>query len=134
MPVVTAILGAALTVHVLIFFLHAYQAVTFPYQLDYGEGPILQIAARVADGGEMYPFVDRPPYVIASYMPLYYLLSALGVKLTGTSFLFGRLLSLAGAVAIAVFAGLIIWDRTRHKFAAFLASGLILAMPHFMVW
>jgi hypothetical protein len=134
MPVVTAILGAALTAQILIFFLHAYQAVMFPYQLDYGEGPILQIALRVADGGQMYPPIDRPPYVIASYMPLYYLLSALGVKLTGPSFLFGRLLSLAGAVAIAVFAGLIVWDRTRHRFAAFLAGGLILAMPHFMVW
>jgi len=134
MPLVSAILGAALVAHTLIFFLHAYQAVTFPYQLDYGEGPILQIALRVAQGHEMYPPIDRPPYIIASYVPLYYLLSALGVKLTGPSFLFGRLLSLAGAVAIALFAGLIVWDRTRHRFSAFLAGGLILAMPHFMVW
>lgn len=134
LPLVAAILGAALTIHILIFFLHAYQAVTFPYQLDYGEGPILQIALRVAQGGDMYPPVDRPPYLIASYLPLYYLLSALGVRLTGPSFLFGRLLSLAAAVAIAVFSALIVWDRTRHRFSAFLAGGLILAMPHFMVW
>ena len=134
MPVVTALLGVALVVHILIFFLHAYQAVTFPYQLDYGEGPILQIALRVAQGHEMYPPIAEPPYVIASYMPLYYLLSALGVKLTGPSFLFGRLLALTGAIAIAVFAALIVWDRTRHRFSAFLAGGLILAMPHFMVW
>jgi hypothetical protein len=134
MPVVSAILGAALLLHILVFFLHAYQAVTFPYQLDYGEGPILQIALSVAQGGEMYPPIDRPPYLIASYLPLYYLLSALGVKLTGPAFLFGRLLSLAGAVAIAVFSALIVWERTRHAFSAFLAGGLILAMPHFMVW
>jgi hypothetical protein len=134
MPLVNVILGAALTVHILIFFLHAYQALAFPYQLDYGEGPILQIALRVARGGDMYPPITEPPYLIASYMPLYYLLSALGVKLTGPTFLFGRLLSLVGAVAIAIFAALIVWDHTKHRFSAFLAGGLILAMPHFMVW
>ena len=133
-PVVTAILGTALFLQVAIFLIHAYQAVTFPYQLDYGEGPILQIARHVAQGGEMYPPIDEPPYLIASYVPLYYALSALGVKLTGPSFLFGRLLSCVGALAIALFSGLIVWDRTKHRFAAFLAGGLILAMPHFMVW
>ncbi len=134
MPVVSGVLGAALAVHVLIFSLHAYQAVMFPYQLDYGEGPILQIALRVAQGGEMYPPINQPPYVVASYMPLYYLLAALGLKLTGVNFIFGRLLSLAGTLAIAVFAALIVWEHTRHRFSAFLAGGLILAMPHFMVW
>jgi len=133
-PVVTAILGVALALQVTVFLIHAYQADTFPYQLDYGEGPILQIARHVARGGEMYPPIDQPPYLIASYVPLYYALSALGVKLTGPSFLFGRLLSCVGALAIALFSGLIVWDRTKHRFAAFLAGSLILAMPHFMVW
>ncbi len=134
MPMVSAILGAALALQALVFFLHAYQAVTFPYQLDYGEGPILQIALEGARGRSIYPPVDQPPYVIASYVPVYYVLCAIGVRLTGPSFVFGRLVSLVGGLSIAVFAGLVVWDRTRHRFAALLAGGLILAMPHFMVW
>lgn len=134
LPLVAGLLGIATALQVLVFFLHAYQAVTFPYQLDYGEGPILQIARHVAHGGEMYPPVDEPPYLIGSYVPLYYALCALGVKFTGVNFLFGRLLSCVGALAIAVFAALVVWHHTRHRLAACLAGGMILAMPHFMVW
>jgi hypothetical protein len=134
MPVISAILGAVVALQVVIFFLHAYQAISFPYQLDYGEGPILQIAAEMARGNPMYPPVDRPPYIIASYEPAYYLISALGVKLFGLSFWWGRLVSCLSVVLTALFAGLIAWDRTKHRFASFLAGGTVLAMPHFMVW
>jgi hypothetical protein len=134
LPFVGGLLGIATSLQVLVFFIHAYQATTFPYQLDYGEGPILQIARHVARGGEMYPPVDEPPYLIASYVPLYYALCALGVKLTGVNFLFGRLVSCVAVLTIAVFAGLVVWHHSRHRFAAFLTGGMILAMPHFMVW
>jgi len=134
MSLVSAILGAAVALQILVFFVHAHQAVTFPYQLDYGEGPILQIALRGAQGRALYPPVDQPPHVVASYMPLYYALCALGAEATGPSFLFGRIVSCLSAVAIALFVALIVWEQSRHRFAAFLAGGLILAMPHFMVW
>jgi len=134
MPVVSAILGAAIAVQVILFFLHAYQAIAFPYQLDYGEGPILQIALEVARGRPMYPSVAQPPYLIASYEPAYYLLSALGVKLFGVGFWWGRLVSTLSVLATALFAALIVWDRTRHRFASLVTCGTILAMPHFMVW
>jgi hypothetical protein len=134
MPVVSAILGAAVAVQVILFVLHAYQAIAFPYQLDYGEGPILQIALEVARGRPMYPPVAEPPYLIASYEPAYYLVSALGVKLFGVGFWWGRLVSTLSVLATALFAGLIVWDRSNHRLASFVTGGTILAMPHFMVW
>jgi len=134
MPVVSAILGASIAVQVVIFLLHAYQAITFPYQLDYGEGPILQIAGEVASGRPMYPPVARPPYIIASYEPAYYLLCALGLKLFGVGFWWGRLVSTLSVLGTAFFAALIVWDQTKHRLASFIAGGTILAMPHFMVW
>ncbi|MFB3879642.1 MAG: ArnT family glycosyltransferase [Armatimonadota bacterium] len=134
MPVIGAILGAAVAVQVIIFLLHAYQAITFPYQLDYGEGPILQIALEVARGRPMYPPVAQPPYIIASYEPAYYLVSALGVKLFGVGFWWGRLVSTLSVLATALFAALIVWDCTKHRLASFIAGGTVLAMPHFMVW
>jgi hypothetical protein len=134
MPVVSAILGAAVAVQVVLFLLHAYQAIVFPYQLDYGEGPILQIALEVARGRPMYPPVAQPPYIIASYEPAHYLVSALGVRLFGPGFWWGRLVSTVSVLATALFAALIVWDRTKHRFASFITGGTILAMPHFIVW
>src|SRR5574340_761835 len=123
LPLVTTILGVMTAYQVLIFAYHSYRILACPYQLDYGEGPILQIAARVARGESMYPPVNQPPYAIASYEPLYYLLCALGVKLTGPGFLFGRLLSLASTLAIAGSAAALVGRETRHRFAALLAAG-----------
>ena len=134
LPIITILLGVMAAVQIFLFFLHAYRAITFPYQLDYGEGPILQLAVRVARGQPLYPPVDQPPYAVASYVPLYYLLSALGVIVAGPGFLFGRLLSCLAAVAIAVCVGVVVWSRTRHRFASYLAASLILAMPHYLVW
>ena len=134
LPIITWILGVMTAWQVFIFFVHAYQAIAFPYQLDYGEGPILEIALRVAHGEPLYPPINQPPYVIASYEPVYYLLSALGVWIWGPNYWFGRLVSLVSALAIAACVGLIVWRRSGHRFASWLAAGLILAMPHFLVW
>jgi len=135
LPIVTALLGVALVVQALVFVLNAYQSLACPVQLDYGEGAILQLALRVAHGQELYPpFGTGYPYLVASYDPLYYVLCALGVRVTGPSFLFGRLVSLTSALAVAGCAGLIVWHKTRHRFASLLTAGQILAMPHFLVW
>jgi hypothetical protein len=135
LPIIAVILGVMTVYQTLIFAIHAYRTTLgFPFQLDYGEGPILQIAARTARGEPLYPPLDQPPYVIASYEPAYYLLCALGVRLVGANFLFGRLVSLVSTLAAAICAGLVVLNQTRHRFASFLACGMILAMPHVMVW
>jgi hypothetical protein len=56
------------------------------------------------------------------------------VKLFGVQFWFGRLISVMSVLATALAAALIVWDLTKHRFAAYLAGGCIMAMPHFMVW
>jgi hypothetical protein len=127
-------LALLLSLQVLTFLLHSWVFMTFPYQLDYGEGPILQIALRAARGEEIYPALSGYPYVIASYMPLYYLLCALGVHLTGPSFLFGRLLSLLAALVVALGAGAVVWQKSKHRFASLLAGALVLTFPPFHVW
>jgi hypothetical protein len=132
--VLATILGLLVAWQVLVFVVHSWMCIKFPYQLDYGEGAIFQIALRIIRGEEMYPSVTGYPYVIASYMPLYYLLSALGTSMTGPSFLFGRLVSCAAALVVAFCAAAIVWQQAKSRFALFLAGGLILATPAFLVW
>lgn len=128
-------LGLVLAAQVLLFLIHSWRFLGFPYQLDYGEGPILQIALRFAQGESLYPPLNQGyPYVIASYMPLYYVLCGLVAKLTGPSFLGGRLLSVVSALMISACCGLVVWDNTRRRFPAFLAAGIVAAMPIVMVW
>ncbi len=94
------LVGIVLGAHLLQFLWFSWASITFPTQLDYGEGPILQIALRVAHGQSMYPPMNHGyPYVIASYVPLYYLLSVPTLWLTGPSFLGGRLLAFLSALA-----------------------------------
>lgn len=137
-PVVTllaAVLGLVVAAQVALFALHAWRFTTFPFQLDYGEGPILQIALRFAQGESLYPPLNQGyPYVIASYVPLYYVVCGLAAKLTGPSFLGGRLISVLSALALALCCGLVVWDHTKRRFPAFLAGGMVLALPIIMVW
>ncbi len=132
---VAALAGVLLALQAAYYLLYSYTMITFPYQLDYGEGPILQIAVRVARGEPMYPTeLSGYPYVIASYMPVYYALSALAVRATGPSFLGGRLIAALGGLMMALCGAQYVWDKTHNRFAAFLAAGFVLAVPIIMVW
>lgn len=132
--VADALLLAALAAQAAWFLFYSWRALAFPYPLDYGEGPILQLARELAEGRSLYPPIDRPPYLVASYEPAYQLLCALGVRLFGVQFWFGRLVSVLSVVATAAAAGLVVWELTRQRRAALVAAGAILAMPHVVVW
>lgn len=124
----------ALGAQALYFFWYSYRAIVFPYPLDYGEGPILQLARELAAGRALYPPVAEPPYLIASYEPAYQLICALGVRLFGVQFWFGRLVSVLSVVAIAAVVARIVYAESRDRLAAFIAGSAIFAMPHFVVW
>jgi hypothetical protein len=128
-------LGLMVAFQVVIFCWHAWQMVLFPYQLDYGEGPILQLALRVTRGQPLYPPLNAGyPYAIASYLPFYYLLVALAAWITGPSFLGGRLISCLAALVVAAVSGRMVWEKTRNRFAACATAGIVLAIPVFLVW
>jgi hypothetical protein len=134
MTALTVLLGLAIAPQVVAFFIQASTYTAFPYQLDYAEGPILQLAVRITRGQDIYPPISGYPYVIASYMPLYYLISALGISITGPSFFLGRLLSVVATLVVALCVGLIVWHQTRHRSASALAAALVLVIPPFRNW
>jgi hypothetical protein len=137
-PLVTLVLwlaGIVLALQVVRFFYMSWYFVTFPYQLDYGEGGILQIALRFARGEPIYPPLNQGyPYVIASYVPVYYVICGLLAKITGPSFLGGRLVSFLATLAIGAVCAREVWVRTRHRFAAFAAATAAMTMPIIMIW
>ncbi len=100
-----------------------------PVALDYGEPVVYGIALRVSAGQPLYQPLDRPPFTVAAYTPLYYWLGGGMQALFGPGFGPGRVLSLtagvATAVLIAVIAGSKHWGLWVGAFAGvlFLAFG-----------
>jgi hypothetical protein len=128
-------LGLFLFVAVALFLIHGLLAIFFPYPLDYGEAPLIDQAARLAAGQNIYRAeITAPPYTVTNYPPLYILLLAPFVYLAGPGFLAGRLISILSAVASAMFLGLIIYTYTRERLAAAVTGVLFLAIPYVVHW
>jgi 4-amino-4-deoxy-L-arabinose transferase-like glycosyltransferase len=99
---------------------------TYPYELEFVEGAVLDQVARVRHGLPLYapPSLD---YVALNYTPLYFWVCALASRALGEGFLALRAVSvLASAAACAL-----LWRLVRHETGrgapAWLAVGLFAA-------
>ena len=97
-----ACLGALLVVYIAFFSIKCIADIRCPYALDYGEGLVLSQALRLTQGETLYNDYTHYPYVVSNYPPLFIALSAVGVKLFGVSFAFGRALAFAAMLGVAV--------------------------------
>jgi hypothetical protein len=104
-------------------------ALTCPYEIDYGEAVLLQGAANIAHGQVVYNDYQRYPFVAATYPPVFPALCAIGVRMFGMSFAFGRMLSILSALAVTVLIWLILRRVGASHFAAGLGAVLCLASP-----
>ncbi len=127
---VAALIGCL--AHTTWFWVHT---ITFPYPLDYGEGPLLDQALRIGHGLGIYRVPgSEPPWLVGNYPPLYPLLNSLWVRLAGAAYWYGRVTSALGAVGAALFAGLIVQAITRVRLAAIVTGLLLLAIPYVGYW
>ncbi|MBA2511922.1 MAG: glycosyltransferase family 39 protein [Rubrobacteraceae bacterium] len=133
--VATAILLLAQSWALLLFLRHGWDALAFSFPLNYGEGPLLDQAVRLADFKNIYPGdLGEAPYTISNYPPFYLLVQAPFVWLFGPEFWYGRLISLASVAATALFVALTLYTLTRDRIAA-LAAGLTFpAIPYVLRW
>jgi hypothetical protein len=102
----TAILGVILilTFRTGEYLLYARRAITFPFELDYGEGIVWQQALLIP-GSRMYGDIKQFPFIVFHYTPIYHLavraMAALGIDTLAA----GRGITLAAAIAIGVLTG-----------------------------
>jgi hypothetical protein len=124
--------GAPLLVAGAAWALHAVLMLMCPFQLDYGEGAALELAAALARGESLYPDPALPPYRISPYAPLYLWLASLlmGAR---ADFFSGRLLSVASAAVLVTLVA--VWvGRRRGGLAGTLAAAFLLAHPLLFNW
>ncbi len=91
----------------LVFFAHgpverAYAALAYPFQLDNEEGYLLDEALQIAKGHFIYKPIDREPYLVANYPPLFQAVTSLFLHRPQPSLFFGRLLVLTALAGIAL--------------------------------
>ena len=133
--VATVLLLLAQGLAVLLFLRHGWEALRFPYPLNYGEGPLLDQAVRLARFENIYRTnLSGPPYVIANYPPLFMLAQVPFVLLFGPAMWYGRLISLISVAAVALFVGLTLHALTRDRIASVAGALIFPAMPYVVRW
>ncbi len=117
--------GALLVVLVgysVLFLYHAVRLAMYPYQIDYGEGFILNHANELAHGRNPYQSIEQPPWIVVHYPPVYPTLVAVGIKLFGLQFHFGRFLSIAGILVVGICLFRMIHYQTSDRLAAWIGA------------
>ena len=118
-----------------LFARHGLAALAFPYPLNYGEGPLLDQAVRLAGMKNIYPAdLSTPPYVVSNYPPLFMLLQAPLVWIFGPEFLYGRVISLASTMAVAGLISATLHAITRDRTASAAGGLTFLAVPFVLHW
>ncbi|MBM3128649.1 MAG: glycosyltransferase family 39 protein [Chloroflexi bacterium] len=107
---------------------------TYPYQLDYGEGIVLWFAQQIARGQPIYKGLADLPYASSNYPPVALILSAVLMPLFGDGYLGGRLLNFASALIVAALIFRIVHTETRNRRAGALSALFFLGSPYIFHW
>jgi hypothetical protein len=102
-------------------------AIGQPAAIDYGEPVVYGHAQRIVTGDALYQPIDRPPFTVAAYTPLYYWAAGVLQAAIGPGFGSGRALSLAAGLVAAVCVGALA-GRSRGAWVGALGSALFLAL------
>jgi hypothetical protein len=124
-----------LAYYALVFLWYGLRVVAFPFPVDYGEGPLLNQVIRLARFWNIYRSdLTIPPYTISNYPPLYLLIQVPLTWTFGPAFWYGRLISLASAIASAVFIALILHTLASDWLAAVIGALVFLVVPYVSFW
>ena len=107
---------------------------TYPYQLDYGEGIVLWFAQQIARAQPIYRGMTDLPYASSNYPPVAMLLSAALMPLFGDGYIGGRLLNFASALLVAALIYRIVRVETRDRRASALSALFFLGAPYIFDW
>jgi len=120
------IAAAAAVVSIAVVLLTIALRITYPYELEWMEGGVLEHIDRVRMGEPIYvePSLRFVPFI---YPPLYYYLSAAAMSITGEGFLGPRLVSLAASIGTVAVIFMFIRRETGRNVPALCAAALYAA-------
>ncbi|MCC6628248.1 MAG: DUF2029 domain-containing protein, partial [Chloroflexi bacterium] len=113
---------------------HAAAVLAFPWQIDYDEGIILHAAWKLAQGQNPYHAPQPDTFTSATYPPLFYVLNAAWMRLSGPTLLSGRVIALVATLLAGGAIGWWVRQEGRSWLAAALAAALWLSLSPVYVW
>jgi hypothetical protein len=133
--VMPAVLLLALSVGVAYAAWFLARTTLYPHALDYGEGPLLDQAVRLARGASIYRVPGaEPPWTVSNYPPVYPGVEAALAAVFGPAYWYGRLVSVLSLLGSTVLVGAIVHRLAADRFAAVVAALLLPAMPYVGYW
>ena len=123
LPQIAVLLASA--VFALMLFVTVAPRFVYRYDLDFDEDSILMQSLRVAQGQPVYvaPNADFNPHV---YMPLFFWLGGLAIKLVGPSLPPLRAISLAATLATTAIICAVARRESERRWLAWACAGLFL--------
>jgi 4-amino-4-deoxy-L-arabinose transferase-like glycosyltransferase len=106
----------------------------YPYDVGYYEAVVWEPSLLAANGLNHYNYALRPPFVMAPYGYLYYLMIGLGLRLFGLQLWLGRLTSILAAAIIVICIWRISGSLTREPQAAAFAVVVFLSSITLQSW
>ena len=109
--------------------------IAFPFNADYGEGPILDQVMRLVRGKTIYPNdISQPPYIIGNYPPMYQLAQLPFALIFGPAFWYGRVINVVSLLAASFFIGATLYKINRDIVSAVIGGALLLTFPYIIHW
>jgi hypothetical protein len=133
-PVLFTALGVLVACHLAVLAYHLAITLQFPYDLNYGEGYVLNDAVRLANHQPLYVDLQQFPMVRSPYPPLFPFLWSVVVPITGPVFWPGRALEVLALIGILTLVG---FNALRLRIGAgpgIAAVGLVAASPFVYQW
>lgn len=120
-----ALLGLAVA-HILLYLTVALARLSYPYELEWIEGGMLEHVRRVVEGQALYvePSLEFTPLI---YPPAYYVASAAMARVAGLGLPALRLVSLLASLGSLAVVGVLVRRETSQTRYGLLAAGLLAA-------
>lgn len=122
--IINVVLISTLIIVNCFYFFHSKHKITYPFEISFGEGLILNASRLIAKGETIYygnPSVNFHK-ITALYPPVYYLFTGLWFKLFGLNFLGGRLVSLVSNYLSIFLIFLILLKLTKNRLLSVMIS------------
>lgn len=113
--------------YLLIYVVYAVNLMEFPFDYDQGEGFELVDTILFSQGEFPYRNTDQYPFYSSNYPPLFHVIAAPFVWMSGSAYWYGRLLGFLGTLVTATAIGIAVYRDGKRRDIALLAGLAFLA-------
>jgi hypothetical protein len=127
-------LAVLVVFHLGVLVYHLSFTLAFPYDLNYGEGYVLNDAVRLARGAPIYADLQQFPMVRSPYPPLFPFVWSLLVPLAGPVLWPGRAMEILALAGVCVLVAVNARRAVPGGWPAVAAVGLVVGSPFVYQW